>query len=273
MCIYTQHFVQPGTHLFSLFFSCFPFEASLSGQLFCKAYDLAHLAPNLSLLKSVLLVTWRCCSSAFALLGLSSRCERLTFVFVFFFFCVCTRCHHQTWLSQPAKVASNSWELAWDQSAYLIQVCVLVLGMSGSSWPGAGLFIPEPYILLWHSSFNLLSLSACTQQPRLVFRLSLPSLCSLRSDLFSFALRKAERRKLLIVYSEVHYERGPFGAGLCSELAFLCAIQQRASSSGEAKIKENLKGSVSIKSSTLDYICMWAHCTAMYYHSLWKKLR
>lgn len=25
---------------------------------------------------------------------------------------------------------------------------------------------------------------------------------------------------------------------------------------GEAKIKENLKGSVSIKSSTLDYICM-----------------
>lgn len=199
VCIYTQHFVQPGTHLFSLFFFLFSFWSQLIRTASCEACDLAHLAPNLSLLKSALLVTWRCCSSAFALLGLSSRCERLTFVFFVFFFFVCA--HAVTirlgWASQQ-KWASNSWELAWDQSAYLIQVCVLVLGMSGSSWPGAGLFIPEPYILLWHSFFNLLPLSACTQQPRLVFRLSLPSLCSLgfpQKWLIFFCLKESRKKE------------------------------------------------------------------------------
>lgn len=135
VCIYTQHFVQPGTHLFSLFFSCFPFEASLSGQLFCKAYDLAHLAPNLSLLKSVLLVTWRCCSSAFALLGLSSRCERLTFVFFVFFLCVHTLSPSD--LAEPASrsgllIAGNLLEirvLIWYRSVYWYWVWVVPAGL------------------------------------------------------------------------------------------------------------------------------------------------
>lgn len=61
-----------------------------------------------------------------------------------------------------------------------------------------------------------------------------------RSDLFSFPLKEAGRRKLLISCWEVCYERDPFGAWLCSELSLLCAIQQRVESSGEAKIKENL---------------------------------
>lgn len=118
-------------------------------------------------------------------------------IFCFFFVCAHAVTIRLGWASQQ-KWASNSWELAWDQSAYLIQVCVLVLGMSGSSWPGAGLFIPEPYILLWHSFFNLLPLSACTQQPRLVFRLSLPSLCSLgfpQKWLIFFCLKESRKKE------------------------------------------------------------------------------
>ena len=130
--------------------------------------------------------------------------------------------------------------------------------------------------LLWHSSFSFLSRSDCTQQPNLVFRLSLPTICSQgfpQKWLIFLCLEGSWKKEAFnLVYRNMLWGRTIWSLAVLWA-GFLCAIQQRANSSEEAKMKGSSKGSISMKSSALDYIFMWAHCSAMYYQSLWKKLR